>query len=316
MRPNKQEGRVLEMQNFNEFIAWERVSQDTIDFKKIYADIAEDTLGGLVLSQIIYWHIPNKQGLSKLRIKKEGKIWMACNRAEWWEKTRLSPRQIDRVLGILETKNIILKRVFRFNGTPIIHIHLNVEVFVLLMNHLVANPPENPYQGEMDFTNSLNRNLPNGEMEIDETVESLTKTVTKNTKREKIPASQGDEEKSSKELLLEEMTALVKKELKQYGAIATKIAKLTLGFCEGKDAELNLEAPMSPEDFNAFLVDWEKKKDREGNKLARPSNLGSFRRNVLIWQESRKSASPSNQREQTWGYVPDFTVHAEGEGSS
>lgn len=172
------------MKDFNQFVAWEKASQDTIDFKKIYADMAEDTLAGLVLAQIIYWHIPNKQGQSKLRIEKEGKKWMACNRAEWWEKTRLSPRQIDRVLGILESKKIILKKVFRFNGTPIVHIHLNVDVFILLMNHLVENPSINPYHGEMDFTNSLNQNLPNGEMDFDESVESLTKTTAKTTKED------------------------------------------------------------------------------------------------------------------------------------
>jgi len=45
---------------FNEFLSWELTTRDTIDFKKIYVDIAGDLIAGLLLSQIIYWHLPSK----------------------------------------------------------------------------------------------------------------------------------------------------------------------------------------------------------------------------------------------------------------
>ena len=44
--------------------------QDTIDFKKCYVDLCDDLIGGLLLSQIVYWHLPSKEsGKTKLRSK-------------------------------------------------------------------------------------------------------------------------------------------------------------------------------------------------------------------------------------------------------
>lgn len=179
------------MKDFQEFLVWEKSSKDTIDFKRVYADMAGDTLAGLVLSQIVYWHIPNKQGLSKLCIQKEGNWWIACTRAEWWESTRLTPRQIDRVLQILEDKHLIVKKVFKFAGSPTVHVRINHDVFVMSHNSYIANPLPNPYATEKkdivssDITDSLNGNVANGDMEIDESVKSLTETTAKTTTEKK-----------------------------------------------------------------------------------------------------------------------------------
>lgn len=132
-------------------------------------------------------------------------------------------------------------------------------------------------------------------------------TKEKRVKKKESPLTPKGDDK------LEALIVLVKKEFKQTTTIATKIAKLMMGLCVGKDTELNLPTPMSLEDFNAFLVDWDKKKDREGNKLARPSNLGSFRRNVLLWQELRVSKVVSPKPEKRWDItqVPDMLSEAE-----
>jgi hypothetical protein len=45
-----------------EFLLWEKASKDTIDVKRVYIDIAGDVVGGIILSQIIYWHLPSKKG--------------------------------------------------------------------------------------------------------------------------------------------------------------------------------------------------------------------------------------------------------------
>lgn len=100
------------------------------------------------------------------------------------------------------------------------------------------------------------------------------------------------EKKESKENLsienpaFEEMLGTVKKELKQYGNTAKKIAGLLTASLTSKDAELNLEKPMSVAQFKAFLLDWDKKTDREGKKLHRPKNIGSVKSNVEAWLDS------------------------------
>lgn len=165
------------MSKFDEFISWESTSRDTIDFKKTYVDMAGDVLAGLVLSEIIFWYLPNKQGQSKLRIKKEKMYWIACPRHEWWNRCRLSPRQIDRCFSILVEKGLIEKKRFRFNNAPTIHIRILEDAFMEQFNALIANPPVNPF-------------LPNGEIGINENVKSdfnesgnsLTETIAETTK--------------------------------------------------------------------------------------------------------------------------------------
>ncbi|GAJ09042.1 unnamed protein product, partial [marine sediment metagenome] len=75
---------------FNDFLAWEKASRDTIDFKKIYVDITGDLIAGLLLSQIIYWHLPNKDGETKLRVIKKNRPCIAKARHDWWDEARIS----------------------------------------------------------------------------------------------------------------------------------------------------------------------------------------------------------------------------------
>ncbi len=134
------------MNNFDEFIAWEKTTRDTLDVKKIYIDIANDVLAGIALSEIIYWYLPGRDGsANKLRIEKEGRQWIAVRRYEWWERTRFSPRQADRAIGILVKLKLIVKDVFKFYGEPTLHISLEEGVFLEHWNRLVASPSANPF---------------------------------------------------------------------------------------------------------------------------------------------------------------------------
>jgi hypothetical protein len=55
------------------FLAWEAASRDTIDFKKIYVDMADDLVAGLLLSQVVYWFLPDRNGNLKLRVRRREK---------------------------------------------------------------------------------------------------------------------------------------------------------------------------------------------------------------------------------------------------
>jgi len=93
--------------NIDEFLVWETKTEDTLDFKRIYVDVAGDLLAGIALSVIIYWHLPDKNGDTRLRVYQRGQYWIASTRHEWWDRARITPKQIDRVLTILRDKQII-----------------------------------------------------------------------------------------------------------------------------------------------------------------------------------------------------------------
>jgi len=104
-----------------------------VDFRMVHVDMAGgDLLAGLMLSQIIYWYSPRKDGKSRLRVFKRGHYWIAKARYEWWNETRMSPKQADRALAKLKQLGLIEKRIFKFDGRPTVHLRLNKETYLCL----------------------------------------------------------------------------------------------------------------------------------------------------------------------------------------
>jgi hypothetical protein len=99
-------------------------------FRREYVDITPgDILTALVLSQIVYWYLPSKEtGKPKLRVSKQedGKKvwWLAKSHVDWMTELGLTRKQISRSLQVLVEKGIIETKVYRFNGSPTVHIRL------------------------------------------------------------------------------------------------------------------------------------------------------------------------------------------------
>lgn len=162
--------------NMKDFLLWEEATKDTIDVKKVYIDAAGDLVAGVLLSQIVFWFTPNKQGAEKLRVKKEGKLWLAKGRDDWWEECRITPKQFDRAIKVLQSNGLVEKKIFKFNGDPTVHITIDEDNFLDALSSLVF------YQkGKRKFTEGEKGNLPNGKMEIDDSVNSLTEITTEST---------------------------------------------------------------------------------------------------------------------------------------
>jgi hypothetical protein len=125
---------------FKDFLAWEAISRERVDVKTIYIDMASgDHAAGIFLSQLVYWYlIPAKDGKSKLRVKRDGDMWIAKGREEWYEEVRITGRQFDRVVKLLESAGIIEKKVFKFAGAPRIHIRIIVPSFIEKWHSLVS----------------------------------------------------------------------------------------------------------------------------------------------------------------------------------
>lgn len=145
------------------FLYWEQASRDTIVLKKSYVDITGgDLIAGLLLSQIIYWHLPNSEtGNTKLRVEKEGHLWIAKSRDEWFEEIRITAKQFDRASKLLADMGLIEKKLFKFNGRPIPHIRLIWENFLPKWDETINRTAE--ALSDMDFTQRGKSTLPKGE---------------------------------------------------------------------------------------------------------------------------------------------------------
>lgn len=165
---------------FRQFLEWERATRDTLDVKLIYIDMADDLAAGVMLSEIIYWYLPSKDGKpNKLTVVHEGHEWIAVPRWEWWERVRLTPRQADEALLKLVNAGLVVKDRFKFNGDVTVHIRLNDGRFMEMFSELAAHPlsnPHKPIRGE------------NGYVEIRKT--DMSKSVKPNSRKSTNPITE------------------------------------------------------------------------------------------------------------------------------
>ena len=109
----------------NNFLLWEMRSRDCIKVKRCYIDIASDLEAGILLSQIIYWHLPDKEGEQKLTIQRDGHWWLAKAREDWWNECRLTPKQFDRAIRHLEAKHLVVAQVYKWRIANTKHIRVD-----------------------------------------------------------------------------------------------------------------------------------------------------------------------------------------------
>lgn len=122
-----------------DFIEWEKKAPG-IDFKMAYVDVAGDFVAGVLLSQIIFWHLPGEKSATRLRVKLDGSLWIAKTKEQWWAETRMGRRRFDRARHILEKKGLIKVRRKKFKGNPMLHIQLDVEAFLACLDAVLHNP--------------------------------------------------------------------------------------------------------------------------------------------------------------------------------
>lgn len=165
-----------------EFIHWTKSSKDNIGIKRVYIDVAGDLAAGILLSQIVYWHLPNKSGECKLRVKRNGKLWLVKRRQDWWYECRIKEKQIDRCLRKLVEKNIITTSIYKFNGDPTIHISINWKPF--LSQLIKAINYERNNKGNSKLPKGEKRSSSGSTINIPENSKTyITKSTSKSTSK-------------------------------------------------------------------------------------------------------------------------------------
>lgn len=141
----------------------EQYADDGFFVRRNLIRVCGDLVAGILLSQIMYWFKNKDDGKSKLRVMKEGRLWLARNRNDWKDELFITPKQYDRAIKILTDKKFVEVKLFKFNAVPTPHIYLDVE-------KVTADVISFLTKGESPF-------YPNGKVDIDERGKSLTKTT-------------------------------------------------------------------------------------------------------------------------------------------
>lgn len=181
---------------------------DSVGVSKIFIDICGDLEAALVLDEIFFWTLPKKKtGQTSLRVRKNGVLWLAVRREDWWERKRLNKRQADLAIQKLIDIGMVEKDVFNFNGKPTMHLRIKMQNFIApyieQLSKLANDPEEDDSENLVRDISDLyemmsispKRNLQNGEGESPkrdspspngDIINSLH-TVTDKTSKPKLP---------------------------------------------------------------------------------------------------------------------------------
>lgn len=169
-----------------------------------YVDICGDMVAGALLSQILYWFGADRNGRPRARIQKDGYLWIAKARGDWWHEIRISPKQYDRAVKILQRCGFVELRTMKFNGNPTTHIRIISETlnqaidnwkYQQALEHMererqklmaVGFSPfgdnETYQRGTPEYTNGEQGFQPMGQAELPNGGTSLTEITTENKK--------------------------------------------------------------------------------------------------------------------------------------
>lgn len=168
-----------------------------------YVDMCGDLIAGALLGQILYWFGVGKDGTSRARIVKDGCLWIAKTRADWWDEIRITPKQYDRAAKILKELGFIEIKTYKFNGNPTTHLRIVPEAIGAALDAWKADRvktmfPDGEEPANVGYIPKVNNEvpqtgsslLPKGEQgypqlvnkDVTETGSSLTETKEKTTK--------------------------------------------------------------------------------------------------------------------------------------
>lgn len=98
-----------------------------------YIHMVGDRVAAQLLSQIVYWFKPGRDGKTKLRIRRNGRLCLVKHRADLACEAGISLKQYTRAIRILIEKGFVSQEVHLFKGRTAPHTFLNMS---LLEDHL------------------------------------------------------------------------------------------------------------------------------------------------------------------------------------
>jgi len=173
------ENDVDENKAWGKFLNWEEKSRAVLVVKKEYIDLVQDLNAGILLSQIVYWLLPSKKTHTdtKLRISKNGELWLAKTRFEWWDEIRLSEYQYDKAIGILKNLGFVETKVFKFKGDPTTHIKVNKTALLKKLDEDKSQVADNSGYQEKPNNEIGEIGISNSDKKVFHTTETTTETT-------------------------------------------------------------------------------------------------------------------------------------------
>jgi hypothetical protein len=107
--------------------------------------ILGDVVAAVLLSQIVYWTRPAKNGSSRIRVTHGGEQWIAKTAEEWAEECGMTRHQVQRAVKVLVEEGLITKATYPWAGAlTVLHIRLNIPAFLAAIREFEESGHDEP----------------------------------------------------------------------------------------------------------------------------------------------------------------------------
>ena len=113
---------------------WELESQlRSVALRQEYVVITGGLAPAILLSQLVYWFKPGKNGKPKLTIIREGKYWLAKSRSDWFNECGLSLKMYKGAIVELVELGLVELRHWKFGNDRTSHYWLDTGTLAALL---------------------------------------------------------------------------------------------------------------------------------------------------------------------------------------
>lgn len=172
-------------------------ASDFVLINHAYIDIAGDLVCGAMLSRIVYWFGRSTEtGKLRASLVRDGRLWIAKRRKDWWDEIRITEKQVRRATEVLVGLGLIVTKTYKFNGVPTTFISLNAAELLKRLSEWEAEAVEKAVQNSIDEDGNGTADItiampgvpkgpngygPKGNLDMAQRAESITKSTTKDT---------------------------------------------------------------------------------------------------------------------------------------
>lgn len=137
---------------------------DHADNRGVYVELwVLDLLEGdqpsaLLLSQLLWWHQPSKNGQPKLHYERDGHRWLVRSDDEWHQDCRLTRKQVRRARSVLVGMGLVEHRRFKRQGAPTSAWRPIPSAIAAATASPISPQPEVPSEGHFHGSDPAGRN--------------------------------------------------------------------------------------------------------------------------------------------------------------
>jgi hypothetical protein len=94
-------------------------------YDPVHVRVTGDLVSGVMLSRIVFWWTPNKQGKTKLRATFDGQPWLVKSSENWKRECGFTTDEYRYAISKLKAKKFIYTEIHLFKGKTAVFIRLN-----------------------------------------------------------------------------------------------------------------------------------------------------------------------------------------------